>query len=154
MCASSREAASKLMATSLMATPKLIKVTITVVEAKNLPNMDFWDVSDPYVVVMHDGKKVGQTKVIENNLNPKFNHQFVCDADPSKVFSFLVWDKDTFTSDDSLGSHRMKCRNFAGWVPLKGKGKGEKLSENEAQLNVKIELPPKEEVCCAGCPVM
>jgi len=154
--------------------PKLIRVTITVEEAKNLPNMDTWTVSDPYVVIMHDGRKVGQTKVIDDDLNPKFNFQCVCEADPNKNFNFHVWDKDVGTADDSLGSLDMDCKNFGSesgeWVPIqRGKGpKGGKISEKDAQLKLKIELPPpprqppprqasgtKDEPCCGeGCSVM
>merc|ERR1712032_483951 len=104
---------------------------------------------------MHEGKKVGQTKVITDDQNPVFNYTCTFESSTKGVISFLVWDKHTATPDSSLGLHDMDCKNFEDFIPLKpGKGKPHYLSGKDAQLKIKISLGEKGGNCCAGCSVM
>ena len=53
------------------------RLSVTVLECKDLKNMDTFGKSDPFVeVLMVPGKHVKmKTKVIKNNLNPVFDNE-------------------------------------------------------------------------------
>lgn len=80
------------------------KLTVWVKRANRLPNRDgLWDSSDPYAVlrlVDADGKLVKplvRTRVMENNLNPKWNEQFDfegLDSPSSYTLKVNVVDRD------------------------------------------------------------
>lgn len=57
----------------------LFQLSVTVINATDLPAMDIGGTSDPYVKVylLPDKKKKFQTKVQRKSLNPEFNETFV-----------------------------------------------------------------------------
>ncbi|KAM4699480.1 extended synaptotagmin-1 isoform 2-T3 [Discoglossus pictus] len=66
--------------------------------------------SDPYTVIRYGGKSL-KTRVVENNLNPKWNQAFeilVTDI-PGQEIVFEVFDKD-LDKDDRLGSCRISVK--------------------------------------------
>ena len=72
-----------------------------------LKAMDSNGKSDPYVVLTAGGL-TKQTKVIKANLDPVWNETFQL---PGRLQDFLdtrlhlaVWDKDTFSKDDPMGT--------------------------------------------------
>lgn len=81
------------------------------IKCKNLLNKDTLiagDKSDPFVIVSYrntpGGKwsKVGQTEVVDDNLNPVFKKTFIFEADPLMELCFEVFDEDP-TKNELLG---------------------------------------------------
>ncbi|KAL0197761.1 hypothetical protein M9458_006301, partial [Cirrhinus mrigala] len=65
---------------SLRYVPTSGKLTVCIMEAKNLKKMDVGGLSDPFVkvVLQHNGKRIKKKKttVKQNTLNPYFNESF------------------------------------------------------------------------------
>ncbi|XP_072264862.1 extended synaptotagmin-1 [Pyxicephalus adspersus] len=123
------------------ATENMLRVYL--IEAENLIAKDNFmggmikGKSDPYVVVRAGGKSV-QTRVIKENLNPRWDQAFeilVTDV-PGQDIEFRVFDKD-IDKDDFLGSCKVpvktviKQKTIDEWLPLEEVKSG--------KLHVKIE---------------
>ncbi|XP_058210725.1 calcium-dependent lipid-binding protein [Rhododendron vialii] len=102
------------------------KLTLTVVKANDLKNMEMIGKSDPYVVVHIQILFKVKTKVIENNLNPVWNQTFELIAEDKETQSLIleVFDKD-IGQDKRLGIAK---------VPLI-----ELESETEKELEVRLQ---------------
>ncbi|KAK9070167.1 hypothetical protein SSX86_010567 [Deinandra increscens subsp. villosa] len=77
-------------------------LSVTVMSAHDLPVVDLFGKSDPYVVLLM--KKTGQklkTRVINNTLNPVWNQtfDFVVEDGLRDLLTCEVWDHDTFGKD-------------------------------------------------------
>ncbi|CAH1250388.1 SYT1 [Branchiostoma lanceolatum] len=86
------------------------QMRVGVLQAKNLPGMDFSGTSDPYVTVklMPDKKKRFETKVHRKTLNPTFNEYFnfkdlKFSELSNKIILFLIYDFDRFSRHDLIG---------------------------------------------------
>ena len=85
-------------------------VSVHVIKAENVDNMDEDEgpnaASDPYVELVLKGNKKECTKVIYNDANPVWKERFqLFPENPKKdVLKCLVWDRDTWTRDDYIGS--------------------------------------------------
>lgn len=78
----------------------LIKVNI--VRGTNLAVRDVMT-SDPYVILSL-GHQSMKTRVIKSNLNPVWNERLMLSIpDPIPPLKLLVYDKDTFSTDDHMG---------------------------------------------------
>ncbi|PKI62715.1 hypothetical protein CRG98_016890 [Punica granatum] len=77
-------------------------IKVNVVKGTNLAVRDMMT-SDPYVILTL-GQQSVKTRVIKNNLNPVWNEKLMLsipdNVPPLKV---LVYDKDTFSTDDFMG---------------------------------------------------
>ena len=84
---------------------------VVVGKGTNIAKMDKNDESDPFVKVSVPHNKDYKTKVIMNNQNPIWNESFefknIKDVISDCVI-FDVFDKDKFTSDDFIGSAKVK----------------------------------------------
>jgi len=109
----------------------LAKIEITIVEAQNLKNADMFSKSDPYVVFQIFDKTV-KTRVIQNDLNPKWGTRFtVVIAYPHKqevTIKFKIMDEDIL-KDDYLGQVTLHLSSLKThkevidqWFPLDLKG--------------------------------
>jgi hypothetical protein len=80
------------------------KLSLTVVKANNLKNMEMIGKSDPYVVVHIRPLFKVKTKVIDNNLNPVWNQTFEMIAEDKETQSLIVevFDQD-IGQDKRLG---------------------------------------------------
>ncbi|XP_023549081.1 synaptotagmin-4-like [Cucurbita pepo subsp. pepo] len=80
------------------------KLTVTVVRANNLKNMEMIGKSDPYVVVYIRPLYKLKTKTVENNLNPVWNEELVLIVEDKETQSviFEVFDRD-IGQDKQLG---------------------------------------------------
>ncbi|XP_031399262.1 synaptotagmin-4-like isoform X2 [Punica granatum] len=80
------------------------KLTVTVVKANDLKNMEMIGKSDPYVVVYIRPLFKVKTKVVENNLNPVWDQTFELIAEDKETQSLVVevFDKD-IGQDKRLG---------------------------------------------------
>ncbi|KAM0935165.1 putative C2 domain, calcium-dependent lipid-binding transcriptional regulator, plant [Dioscorea sansibarensis] len=81
------------------------RLSIVVVKASALKNMEMIGKSDPYVVLYVRAMFKVKTKVINNNLNPVWNETFELIADDKETQSivFEVFDEDNIADDKRLG---------------------------------------------------
>ena len=79
-----------------------------IIAGHNLPDADDFGQSDPYVKIHVPNEIVPKkTKFIKNNLNPKWNEEFIIkipNNNNKQKLLLEVWDKDRMTSDDLLGT--------------------------------------------------
>ncbi|KAK4483551.1 hypothetical protein RD792_010751 [Penstemon davidsonii] len=77
-------------------------IKVNVVRGTNLAIRDVMT-SDPYVILSL-GNQSMKTRVIKNNLNPVWNERLMLSI-PENIppLKLLVYDKDTFTTDDFMG---------------------------------------------------
>lgn len=77
-------------------------IKVNVLRGTNLAIRDMVS-SDPYVILSLGGQSV-KTRVIKNNLNPVWNEKLMLSIpDYVPPLKLLVYDKDTFTTDDFMG---------------------------------------------------
>ncbi|XP_056263823.1 synaptotagmin Va isoform X2 [Pseudoliparis swirei] len=96
---------------SLRYVPTAGKLTINIMEAKNLKKMDVGGLSDPFVkvVLQHNGKRLKKKKttIKQNTLNPYFNESFSFEIPFSQIQKvqvvFTVYDYDKLGSNDTIG---------------------------------------------------
>uniref|UniRef100_A0A8C5HLP6 Synaptotagmin-1-like n=1 Tax=Gouania willdenowi TaxID=441366 RepID=A0A8C5HLP6_GOUWI len=106
---------------SLRYVPTAGKLTVNIMEAKNLKKMDVGGLSDPFVkvVLQHNGKRLKKkkTSVKQNTLNPYFNESFSFEIPFSQiqVLVITVYDYDKLGSNDPIG----KC-----WIGYGASGVG------------------------------
>ncbi|KAK4801570.1 hypothetical protein SAY86_022057 [Trapa natans] len=68
--------------------------------------------SDPYVVVKMGSQKV-KTRVVKKNTNPEWNDELTLSiTDPKTPIQVLVYDKDTFSLDDTMGDAYFSIEPF------------------------------------------
>jgi len=93
-------------------------LTVTVIEAQDLPAMDIGGTSDPYVKVylLPDKNKKFETKVHRKTLDPVFNESFKFNVPygdvMGKTLVFAVFDFDRFTKNDEIGEVRVPVVNI------------------------------------------
>ncbi|WKA05600.1 hypothetical protein VitviT2T_023560 [Vitis vinifera] len=94
------------------------KLTLTIVKANDLKNMEMIGKSDPYVVVHIRPLFKIKTKVIENNLNPVWNQTFELIAEDKETQSLIleVIDKD-ITQDKRLGIAKLPLNDLEAENP-------------------------------------
>ncbi|XP_044748177.1 synaptotagmin 1-like isoform X2 [Coccinella septempunctata] len=85
-------------------------LSVTVIQAEELPALDMGGTSDPYVKVylLPDKKKKFETKVHRKTLNPVFNETFCFKSIPyadamNKTLVFAIFDFDRFSKHDQIG---------------------------------------------------
>uniref|UniRef100_A0A3Q1ICK0 C2 domain-containing protein n=1 Tax=Anabas testudineus TaxID=64144 RepID=A0A3Q1ICK0_ANATE len=108
---------------SLRYVPTAGKLTVNIMEAKNLKKMDVGGLSDPFVkvVLQHNGKRIKKkkTSVKQNTLNPYFNESFSFEIPFSQIQKvqvlITVYDYDKLGSNDPIG----KC-----WIGYGASGVG------------------------------
>ncbi|XP_039008016.1 synaptotagmin-4-like isoform X2 [Hibiscus syriacus] len=85
------------------------KLTVTVVKANDLKNMEMIGKSDPYVVVHIRPLFKVKTKVIDNNLNPVWNQTFelIAEDRETQALTVEVFDKD-IGQDKRLGITKLR----------------------------------------------
>ncbi|XP_028844787.1 synaptotagmin Vb [Denticeps clupeoides] len=96
---------------SLRYVPTAGKLTINIMEAKNLKKMDVGGLSDPFVkiVLQHNGKRLKKKKttVKKNTLNPYFNESFSFEIPFEQIQKvqvlITVYDYDKLGSNDAIG---------------------------------------------------
>lgn len=96
---------------SLRYVPTAGKLTVNIMEAKNLKKMDVGGLSDPYVkiVLQQNGKRIKKKKttVKKNTLNPYFNESFSFEVPFEQIQKvqvvITVYDYDKLGSNDPIG---------------------------------------------------
>ncbi|EFP07527.1 CRE-SNT-1 protein [Caenorhabditis remanei] len=85
------------------------QLTVTVIQAEDLPGMDMSGTSDPYVklYLLPEKKKKVETKVHRKTLNPVFNETFIFKVAfneiTAKTLVFAIYDFDRFSKHDQIG---------------------------------------------------
>jgi len=123
------------------------KVWLTIISARGLRNADFIGKSDPYCICDIPGRTdvSMMTQVIENNLNPEWNHEAeIMGYRVEDDLTFTVKDKDTLKSDDVLGMVTLTCEQFIE-AGFEGELQLSNAGNTEAFLKVKIEIGEKVE---------
>ena len=96
---------------SLRFVPKAGKLTVNILEAKNLKKMDVGGLSDPFVKIelMQNGKRVKKKKttIKKRTLNPYFNESFLFEVPFEQItktdLKITVFDYDKLGSNDAIG---------------------------------------------------
>ncbi|KAK2813268.1 hypothetical protein Q5P01_000855 [Channa striata] len=102
---------------SLRYVPTAGKLTVVILEAKNLKSMDVGGSSDPYVKVQLalDKRKwkKRKTSIKKKTLNPYYNESFTFDVSFEQIqrvnLVISVWDHDTVTRNDAIGKIYLGC---------------------------------------------
>ncbi|XP_070686466.1 synaptotagmin VIII [Pempheris klunzingeri] len=102
---------------SLRYVPTASKLTVVILEAKNLKRMDIGGSSDPYVKVQLalDKRKwkKRKTSVKKKTLNPYYNESFTFDVSFEQIqrvnLVISVWDHDAVTRNDAMGKIFLGC---------------------------------------------
>ncbi|XP_060765858.1 synaptotagmin VIII [Neoarius graeffei] len=102
---------------SLRYVPTASKLTVVILEAKNLKQMDSGGASDPYVKIqlILDKKKwkKKRTSVKKQTLNPYFNESFTFDVSFDQIqrvqLVVSVWDHDKVSRNDAIGKIFLGC---------------------------------------------
>lgn len=112
-----------------------MKLSVKVIEARNLPAMDLNGFSDPYVR-LQVGRNRFRTKVVKKCLNPSWNEEFgFWVEDLSEELAIYVLDEDKYFNDDFLGQLKVPISKVfdaenktlgANWYPLLPKNKKSK----------------------------
>ena len=138
--------------------PRENRLTVTILDAKDLPSMDANGMADPYVEVSirpQGSSKRFQTTVKTKCLNPIFNQSFdfvLSESvwnDPQSALLLKLKDKDIGTADDLIGIVRIpldmldlkQIKTYNCLLLDHGKSKGNNdiiSSADAAKLNLKI----------------
>ncbi|XP_071383387.1 synaptotagmin VIII [Centroberyx affinis] len=102
---------------SLRYVPTASKLTVVILEAKNLKSMDSGGSSDPYVKVQLalDKRKwkKKKTSIKKKTLNPYYNESFTFDVSFDQIqrvhLVISVWDHDAMTRNDAMGKIFLGC---------------------------------------------
>uniref|UniRef100_A0A1D1YYQ9 Putative ADP-ribosylation factor GTPase-activating protein AGD11 n=1 Tax=Anthurium amnicola TaxID=1678845 RepID=A0A1D1YYQ9_9ARAE len=94
---------------------------VRVIRGVNLVRRDV-RASDPYAMVMMGQQKL-KTRVVRNNVNPEWDDELtLCVVDSTLPVKLLVYDKDTFGSDDPMGHAEFDIQTFLEVVKMRLEG--------------------------------
>eukprot|EP01094_Clydonella_sp_ATCC50884_P016025 TRINITY_DN2671_c0_g1_i1.p1 TRINITY_DN2671_c0_g1~~TRINITY_DN2671_c0_g1_i1.p1 ORF type:complete len:395 (+),score=27.44 TRINITY_DN2671_c0_g1_i1:24-1187(+) len=110
------------------------KLRVRLIAGSNLIAADSNGKSDPYCVISVPGDK-HKSKVKKKTLEPQWDETFELKVQPTDKVKIAVYDKDTFSSDDSLGvgyaplTGLKRGQEMVAWIPLTGGEFGENYQE-------------------------
>lgn len=114
------EVLQRLAPTGKARRPNKFVFTIKIVEAEDLKACDANGYSDPYVVLVDEfQKRLTKTRVIQKNLNPRWEESVdVTVQGPVNIIA-MIWDSDTFGDDDYIGRTSLKLdpTHFSDYLP-------------------------------------
>lgn len=127
-----------------------MKLTVRVIEARNLPSMDLNGLSDPYVRLQL-GKTRFKSKVVRKSLNPSWDEEFSFIVDDlQEELTVTVMDEDKYFNDDFIGQIKVMVsevfdaeKNSLGtvWYQLQPKNKKAKGKDcGEIRLAISLSL--------------
>ena len=75
--------------------------------------------SDPYIRLLLDGTKMGETSVQKKTLKPVWNESFKKNLagrafNPNAMLVFAIFDKDKMSADDPMGEVRVPLKSLVG----------------------------------------
>lgn len=126
-------------------------IRVRVIQGRNLPSTDVNGSTDPYVVVHIGARKPMRTPAIKRDKNPVWNTDLEVLERGLRAsvdsIRFELFDKDTFTRDDLVGSAEIDIKRCwdnvtpAMWISLKNK-KGKPI---KGQVQVQLQCMRKGE---------
>ncbi|KAJ6700417.1 hypothetical protein OIU79_013453 [Salix purpurea] len=115
-----------------------MKLTVRLIEARNLPPTDTNGLSDPYAKLQL-GKQKFKTKVVKKNLNPSWGEEFSFKVeDLNEELVVCVLDEDKYFNDDMVGQIKFPVSQVfdadnqslgTAWYSLQPKNKKSKFKE-------------------------
>ncbi|KAK9807354.1 hypothetical protein WJX73_005591 [Symbiochloris irregularis] len=80
-------------------------VFVKLIEATNVPRMDLFSDSDPYVKMFVRDKRIQKSQVKENSKNPKWNEdfKFLVHEPDYQALNAIMFDWDRVNADDEIG---------------------------------------------------
>ncbi|KAB5551465.1 hypothetical protein DKX38_008776 [Salix brachista] len=115
-----------------------MKLTVRLIEARNLPPTDTNGLSDPYAKLQL-GKQKFKTKVVKKNLNPSWGEEFSFKVeDLNEELVVCVLDEDKYFNDDMVGQIKFPVWQVfdadnqslgTAWYSLQPKNKKSKFKE-------------------------
>lgn len=104
-----------------------MKLHLRIIEADNIPQMDYIGTADPYVsVTLSNSNDCDKTHYIENTYTPKWNKEMTLRVSTiSESVLFELKDYDMVGSDDLIGTHERDIKKFTPgivtdeWITLK-----------------------------------
>jgi len=85
--------------------PAIGIIRIDIKDASNLKKVDTLGLSDPYTKITISGRSVGQTRIIDNNLDPIWNETYYSIVQSrNDHIKFEIYDFNNINSDKRLGS--------------------------------------------------
>eukprot|EP01080_Neovahlkampfia_damariscottae_P001743 gene1743-512_t len=120
----------------------MYKLNIRIIEAKDLPKMDFFGKSDPYVNVKVAGQ-MKKTKIIKRTLNPHWDESF--DFEFNNLHEDIIlyikdWDK--LSSDDLIGKISIPILDLKNGVNKYWFNISDKFKHKKPSIHVGIYLFP------------
>jgi Ca2+-dependent lipid-binding protein len=100
--------------------PSKYVFTIKIVEAEDLKACDSNGLSDPYVVLVDEfQKRLTKTRVVQRNLNPRWDETVDITVQGPVNIIAMIWDSDTFGDDDYVGRTSLKLDpvHFSDYLP-------------------------------------
>ncbi|KLJ06702.1 hypothetical protein EMPG_17813 [Blastomyces silverae] len=93
--------------------------TVKIVEAEDLKGCDMDGLSDPYVSLADESQRIFKTRIIYDNLNPRWDDSVdIITKGPQNIIA-TVWDWDAVGSHDYMGRTALKLdpAHFSDFVP-------------------------------------
>ncbi|OAX84742.1 hypothetical protein ACJ72_00881 [Emergomyces africanus] len=93
--------------------------TVKIVEAEDLKGCDMDGLSDPYVSLADESQRIFKTRIIYDNLNPRWDDTIdIITKGPQNIIA-TVWDWDAVGSHDYMGRTSLKLdpAHFSDFVP-------------------------------------
>ncbi|PGH10146.1 hypothetical protein AJ79_05501 [Helicocarpus griseus UAMH5409] len=93
--------------------------TVKIVEAEDLKGCDMDGLSDPYVSLADESQRIFKTRVVYDNLNPRWDDSVdIMTKGPQNIIA-TVWDWDAVGSHDYMGRTSLKLdpTHFSDFVP-------------------------------------
>ena len=118
-------------------------LTLDLISAKDIPAADSDGSSDPYVVVLLNGKKIHKTKHQKNSLNPTFGETltFPVYAKISSTLDIQIWDHNMLRPHTLLGNVDVP---LFGLTPGKVDSRAHALDHaTSGQVSISILFEPK-----------
>ncbi|KAL2377480.1 hypothetical protein RJ035_007708 [Blastomyces gilchristii] len=93
--------------------------TVKIVEAEDLKGCDMDGLSDPYVSLADESQRIFKTRIVYDNLNPRWDDTVdIVTKGPQNIIA-TVWDWDAVGSHDYMGRTSLKLdpAHFSDFVP-------------------------------------
>ncbi|KAF2076289.1 hypothetical protein CYY_002404 [Polysphondylium violaceum] len=124
-------------------------LSITIVDAKDLPKMDLNGHADPYTEIHFGGKKIFKTETIKKTLSPTWNatHKILIHkSEENYHLTFKVWDWDKATQNDFIGETTLDVKSLLDNIIVDQNYNIMKKEKERGKLHILSKLITKEEV--------
>ncbi|KAJ3220215.1 hypothetical protein HDU81_000172, partial [Chytriomyces hyalinus] len=128
---------------------------IKILKALNLKNIEIGGKSDPYVRLLIGGTVLGETQILQNNLEPIWNETFYASiySIDEQLLQVQLWDSNSLTSDGLIGIAEVPlgCMRNASKVSDKD---GIKFEHSGTSIHVTAPIFVKSQTASRGTVVL